>query len=223
MLPRWCGGLRSCGIWALLVVAVGSGGCASTANLKADETAVPDRPPPVSPIAPILEMMSILPQGDPAQQAEIFQAAKDAADANPTTSNRLRYALALATPGHSGTDPVAAERQLSELLARPETLLSVERLLAVVELREVEQQLVLQAEAKRLQDEASHDSRDKIGAANRRLASEIDENARLRKALEEALAKLEAVTHIERAINEPGSNTPPAGAALPGTAAPAKP
>ena len=54
----------------------------------------------------------------------MFQSAKDAADLTPTTSNRLRYALALATPGYSGTDPVAAQRQLAELLARPETLLA---------------------------------------------------------------------------------------------------
>ncbi|HEY4974273.1 MAG TPA: hypothetical protein VII41_11735, partial [Steroidobacteraceae bacterium] len=88
-------------------------------------------------IEPLLTLMSELPKGDPARQAELFQSAKDAAALSPTTSNRLRYALALATPGHGGSDPVAAQRQLSELLARPETLLTVERLLALVELQEV--------------------------------------------------------------------------------------
>ncbi len=166
----------------------------------------------LSPIAPLLEMMSALPQGDPARQAEIFQAAKDAADLTPTTSNKLRYALALATPGYSGSDPVAAQRQLSELLARPETLLPIERLLAVVELKEVEQRLILQAENTRVRDDAAHDdTRDKLQAANRRLAAESDENVKLRKALDEARAKLEAVTHIERSINDrgtSGSHTP---------------
>ena len=115
-------------------------------------------------------MMSELPQGDPARQAELFQSAKDAAAVSPTTSNRLKYALALATPGHSGSDPVAAQRQLSELLARPETLLTAERLLALVELQEVDQRLVLQAENQRLRsDDAAHDSRDKLQAVNRRL------------------------------------------------------
>jgi hypothetical protein len=161
----------------------------------------------LGPIAPLLEMMSALPQGDPARQAETFQAVKDAADLTPTTSNKLRYALALATPGYSGTDPVAAQRQLSELLARPETLLPVERLLALVELKEVEQRLILQAENKRMRDEAPHDdSHDKLLATNRRLAAESDENARLRKALDEARAKLEAVTHIERSINDRGTS-----------------
>ena len=148
MLPK------ALGFCIPLIVAFGLSGCATDSNRKIDDAAVPDRPPPASPIAPILEMMSILPQGDPAQQAEIFQAAKDAAEANPTTSNKLRYALALATPGHSGTDPVAAERQLSELLARPETLLPVERLLAVVDaLPELDRRcLVLRAEGLRYRE-----------------------------------------------------------------------
>ena len=166
----------------------------------------------LSPITPLLQMMSSLPQGDPARQAELFQSAKDAAELTPTTSNKLRYALALATPGYSGSDPVAAQRQLSELLARPETLLPIERLLALVELKEVEQRLILQAENKRMRDDAQHDeSRDKLLAINRRLAAESDENVRLRKALDEARAKLEAITHIERSINDrktDGSHTP---------------
>ena len=162
-------------------------------------------------IESLLELMSELPKGDPARQAELFQSAKDAATISPTTSNRLKYALALATPGHSGSDPVAAQRQLSELLARPETLLTIERLLAQVELQEVDRMLVLQAENKRLRDDESHDSRDKLLAANRRLQAESDENAKLRKALDEARAKLDAITHIEGSINNRGaadSHTP---------------
>ena len=162
-----------------------------------------------SPVAPLLEMMSNLPQGDPARQAEIFQQAKDAAELQPTTSNRLRYALALATPGYSGADPVAAQRQLAELLARPETLLPVERLLATVELKEVEQRLILQAENERMRDTVPNDSHDKLQAINRRLAAETDENAKLRKALDEARAKLEAVTHIEqRSVTDRGTGAP---------------
>jgi hypothetical protein len=163
----------------------------------------------ISPVAPLLEMMSNLPQGDPARQAEIFQQAKDAAELQPTTSNRLRYALALATPGYSGADPVAAQRQLAELLARPETLLPVERLLASVQLKEVEQRLILQAENARMRDTVPNDSHDKLQAINRRLAAETDENAKLRKALDEARAKLEAVTHIEqRSVTERGTGVP---------------
>jgi septal ring factor EnvC (AmiA/AmiB activator) len=82
-------------------------------------------------------------------------------------------------------------------------------MLALIELKEVEQRLVLVAESKRLRDDAVRDSSgDKLAAVNRRLAAESDENARLRKALDEARAKLEAVTHIERSINDRGSTVP---------------
>ena len=192
------------------VLALGfSGGCGvlggGQANPKTAPPA-PERPQPDSSIAPILEMMRTLPAGDPARQAELFQSAKDGAALSPTTSNKLKYALALATPGHSGADPVAAQRQLSELLATPETLLPVERLLATVALQDVDQRLILQEENKQLREEAPRESRDKLLAMNRRLSAELDENARLRKALDEAQAKLEAVTHIERSINDRGTN-----------------
>jgi hypothetical protein len=191
---------------ALIMASVS--GCGLLGQPKTAAPTLPTGPPQdTGAIAPLLEMMSDLPQGDPARQAELFQSAKDAAELTPTTSNKLRYALALATPGFGGSDPVAAQRQLSELLARPETLLPAERLLATVQLKEVEQRLILQAENKRMHVEAPPDSRDKLQAANRRLAAETDENAKLRKALEEARAKLEAVTHIEqRSINDRGTS-----------------
>jgi hypothetical protein len=190
------------------------GGCALTGGSGTDAKSQPPPQPEGQPkmcgtVEPLLEMMTTLPQGDPARQAEVFQSAKDAASLSPTTTNRLRYALALAVPGHSGSDPVAAQRQLAQLLARPETLLPDERLLAMVELQDIDQRLVLQAENKRLRDEDSQNSRDKLQVLNKRLAAESDENARLRKALDEARAKLDAVTHIERSINDRGSSSEP--------------
>ncbi len=198
--------------WVAVALLSGCGSLSGgEANLKVAPPA-PERPPPdLSAITPMLEIMRALPAGDPARQAELFESAKEAATLSPTTSNKLKYALALATPGHAGSDSVAAQRQLSELLATPETLLPVERLLATVELQEVDQRLVLQEENVQLREEAPRESRDKLLAINRRLSAELDENARLRKALEEAQAKLDAVTHIERSITDrgtSGSHTP---------------
>ena len=160
----------------------------------------------LNPVVASLQLAAELPQRDPGRQAELFQAAKDAADLNPTTSNRLKLALVLATPGHTGSDPVAAQRQLSELLATPENLLPVERYLAESQLRQVERQLVLAAETARLRDEAPRESRDKLATVTRRLAAETDENAKLRKELDEAKAKLDAISHIERSINDRGTS-----------------
>ncbi|HUX72890.1 MAG TPA: hypothetical protein VMV25_03210 [Steroidobacteraceae bacterium] len=194
------------------LAACGLGGCTWIQGFTAQKPPAAAPQPPrakTSPIAPDLKMISSLPQGDPANQAEVFQAAKDAAQLTPTTTNKLRYALALATPGYSGSDPVAAERQLSQILARPETLLPEERMLAIVELKQVEQRLILQAENTRLQREAARNVHDKLSAINRRLTAEMVENVRLRKALEDARAKLEAVSHIERAINDRGAGASP--------------
>jgi hypothetical protein len=196
--------------YAACALAIGVAGCSL---LGATQTSLKTAPPPadrpqadLTAVTPALEMMRALPSADPARQAELFQSMKDAAALAPTTSNKLKFALALATPGHVGSDPVAAQRQLAELLATPETLLPVERLLAMVELQEVDQRLILQEENKQLREEAPRESREKLLALNRRLTVESDENARLRKALDEAQAKLEAVTHIERSINDRGTN-----------------
>jgi hypothetical protein len=184
-----------CGVWG--------GGAA---HQKAAQPA-PERPPPdVSVIAPDLEMMRSLPGSDPARQAELFQAAKDDALQTPTSSNKLKFALALATPGHGGSDPVAAQRQLSTLLSTPDALLPIEGLLATIALQDVDQRLILIEENRQLREDAPRESHDKLLAINRRLSAESDENARLRKALDEAEAKLEAVTHIERSINDREAN-----------------
>jgi N-acetylmuramoyl-L-alanine amidase len=153
-----------------------------------------------------LDTMRKLGQSDPAVQAETFQAARDAAQITPTTANRLRYALALATPGHGGSDPAAAQKLLAQLLASPELLLPPEQALAEVELRQVELRIVLTEENRRLQQESARNDRDRTLAAARRLQTEIDENRRLRKQLEEAQAKLDAVTHIERSAIDRNQN-----------------
>ena len=204
---RHSGLATACALATALAIAL-AGGCAAGGEpkTKAPPTVVERPQPDLTEITATLEMMRMLPEGDPARQAEIFQTLKDTSELSPSAGNKLRFALALATPGHVGSDPVAAQRQLSELLATPETLLPVERLLAMVVLQDIDQRLVLQAENTQLRDEAPRETRDKLVGVNRRLAAESDENARLRKALDEAQAKLEAVTHIERSINDRGTN-----------------
>lgn len=154
-----------------------------------------------------LTSLQALQSATPAGQAELFESTHLAAENAPTTANRLRYALMLALPGHAAADPVAARRQLSELLARPELLLPAERALAAVLLASVDQQLVLEAANRRLDQDASAREKDRTAAAARRLQAEQDENARLKRALEDAQKKLDAVTEVERSIT--GRANPP--------------
>lgn len=165
--------------------------------------------PSLGSIADHLDMMSRLNQGSPAEQAEIFHGAREAAETAPTTSNVLRYALALATSGHGSTDPTLASQKLAELLATQENLMPAERALAWVVLKNTEQRLILQAENRRLQESSARLERERGAATSRRLQAEIDENARLKRALAEAQAKLDEITRIERSIidRKPGNGS----------------
>jgi hypothetical protein len=141
-------------------------------------------------------------QAAPAEQAEMLQAAHGDYTLAPTPSHQLRYALELAAPGYAGTNLPEAERLLRELIATPETLVPAERAFAYLELQKVDAQLTLAAENRTLQDSVARAERERLVAANRHLQTEIDENAKLRKDLEDARAKLDAITNIERSLND---------------------
>jgi hypothetical protein len=158
-------------------------------------------------IAATLDMLQRLIQGGPAEQAETFAATRRSWEQTPRGTAQLRYALALAAPNHPARDAAQAQKLLRELLARPESLLPLERTLALIESQRVDAELRLMAEQERLMAEAEKErNRDRgtaaVAALNRRLLAEQEESARLRKALDEARAKLDAIATIERNITE---------------------
>jgi hypothetical protein len=159
-------------------------------------------------LAGTFQGMQHLAQAGPAEQAEIFAAARDAYERAPQGSAKLRYALMLATPGHPARDPVLARRLLRELAAQPETLQPLERAVTLVELSQINRELDLQAENDRLaQSGEARTEREHSAAAQHRLQAEMDENARLRKQLEDAQAKLDAIAHIERNLTQHNAPT----------------
>jgi hypothetical protein len=149
-----------------------------------------------------LQTLRDLIEGDPVVQADAFRSAADAASAAPTTTNRLRLALALATPGHPSSNPAEAQKQLSQLLASGDTLLPEERTLALVHLKEVEQRLILDAEAQRLQRAAQAATAQRNDQSAQRLQAALEENRQLRQALDDARAKLDDIINTERSIRE---------------------
>jgi hypothetical protein len=159
-------------------------------------------------LASYLEVLQRLVQGAPAEQAEIMVAAQREYEISPTPSKQLKYALVLAAPNHAGQDLPRAQRMLRELLATPETLLPAERSYAFLQLQSVDRQLTLASENQRLQSGGSNRvDRDQLLAMNRKLQSQDQEITRLRKALDEANAKLDAIANIEQSINERKSGT----------------
>lgn len=149
-----------------------------------------------------LETMQALIDGDPVLQAEVFENAATAAEFVPTTTNRLRLALALATPGHPGADAPQAQRLLAELLAAGDTLLPEEQVLVIIHLQEVEERLILDTAARQQRErDAAEIARLSTDAAARLEAAQL-ENQRLRDELTDAQQKLDAITSIERSIRD---------------------
>jgi hypothetical protein len=157
--------------------------------------------------AAYLELMSGLGTPDRARQADLFYEVEREYTRAPTTASTLRYAVALVTPGHPASSPSEGKRLLETLLATPERLTQDERTLTAVLLHETDVRLKLEAENRRLL--ATLDDRGRTQTnADRRIQAQIEENARLRRALAEAQQKLDAIKEIEKSIIE-RSPTPP--------------
>ena len=182
-------------------------GCSSTRDWIADK--LPSRERSNEPVilgAPeaeeYLDELYDLAAGDPATQAEIYADAESGHKLTPGPSTDLRYALVLATPGHPESDPERAQSMLRELLIQTELLTPAEIALATIQLKSVEQVMVVESEARRLRSQTSRQARTQEEATNQRLANVEAENRRLRRELAEAENKLEAITSIERSIRE---------------------
>ncbi len=144
-----------------------------------------------------LEAIQKLLAAEPVAQGELLDNARRDAESSRLASARLRHALLLATSGHAGFDAVAAVVILRDVLAAPATLPPAERALAMVELQRITNGADLSSENQRLRQQLDRMEKDQLASVNRKLQAETDENARLRKALDEARAKLDAIGKIE--------------------------
>ena len=140
-----------------------------------------------------LDTLQQLATGDPAAQAEIYADAESLATSTPHPSTNLRFALVLATPGHSGSDPQRAQQMLQELQAPTDRLTTAENALAEIYFKDLGERLRLTS-ASRASEQTT----------KRRIAAAEAENQRLREELADAEGKLEAITSIERSIREQG-------------------
>jgi hypothetical protein len=154
-------------------------------------------------VADYLETLDRLGRGGVAEQAEIVDATRTAYLNDPSTRKRLRYAFVLAVPGHAASDPAGARALIGEALATPETMLPSERSLADLMVRDLDARLSLSHENQTLRNGSNSEEENRIADLNRRLQAETAEKERLRKELERAEAKLEAIATLE------GGSAPP--------------
>lgn len=176
------------------------------------ESLLPAKPTPApvivqsSTLDGYVEMLAVLSGTDLARQSDVFYEIEKNQIQAPTTLNILRYAMALALPGHPNSDPLRGKRLLEQSLANPERLSASERALVVTMLNIADQWLKIQTEIRRLT--ATVDDRTRAQSNfERRFQAQTDELNRLRKALDEAQQKLDAIRDIEKSISE-RSTTP---------------
>lgn len=190
---------------ALCLLATAIAGCTSLPALR-------ERPVEVVPtgeaiqfaqISGLLEALSIVVHGSPAEQAEVMAAARHDIEQARQGPAVLRYGLLLAAPAHPLRNPAEAQHLLRESLARPELLSAMERTLAHVELERITVELRLNDENQRLVTE-SQEARDRqrnepsTAALARQLQAAQEQNARLRTQLDDARSKLDAIIDFER-------------------------
>jgi hypothetical protein len=140
--------------------------------------------------------------GDPAALAEVYADASAASTLTPSPSTNLRLGLVLSIPGHSESNPEEAQRLLRGVLSQKLLLTPAEISLATIHLNSAEQQTIAENEARSLRLSSSRAAQTQQQSTQQRLSSIEAENRRLRGELAEAEQKLEAITSIERSIND---------------------
>ena len=203
MRPRTMPPTSHITVAALLVFLSGCSGLAGQAR-SADEAAGAQQsaPPPTAPLASYLETLARMAPGDAVRQQSELEATLAAARQSRASADTLRYALALGSAGHSGSNPVEAKRLISELLASPNTLQPVEVEFAAAYLREFDARVALYAELGRQREAAEQQLRQADATADRRIEALAGENKQLKRALAAAERKLEAVAEMERSLLE---------------------
>jgi hypothetical protein len=149
-------------------------------------------------------------QAAPEQQMQIVGSAEEQFRTTPTQSKKLRLALILGTPDQAGSDLPRAQEMLQELSDDPQSsLLPGERTLLSLQLKQIGDYLTLEAENRTLHADAARANQ--LAPLKHRLDGAAGENAKLKKELQEAQAKLAAIANIEKSLNErkPGNEGKP--------------
>lgn len=154
-------------------------------------------------LAGLMHDLQLAVSGTPTQQAEVMASARYVFEQARQGPAALRFGLLLAAPTHPSRNPAEAQQVLRECLTRPELLTTLERALAMVELERVSAELRLNEENERLVAESQQERNRQRGepsttVLNRQLQTAQEQNAQLRKALDEARAKLDAIAEFER-------------------------
>ncbi|MEM9172963.1 MAG: hypothetical protein AAGA84_09685 [Pseudomonadota bacterium] len=188
----------------LLAAAASVAGCETVSNVFDRRQNATNQELSVEPtlISVYLDDVDTLLNGDAGAKASAWRDVQLDFQQTPTTRNVLRYALAMATPGHSGTDLAAADALLTDLLLTPELLLAEEKLLANVHLGLMRDRITVESTARQARSSQTRNAARELSQTRSQLTIVRQDNERLRTALTEAEDKLRALATIERSIRE---------------------
>jgi plasmid stability protein len=161
-------------------------------------------PPKPAEIASYFDVLDRMAPGDLMRQSTELASTLTQAQQDPSSSNRLRYALALGAAGHAQSNPVEARRLITELLAGQHDLTPQEVSLANAFQREYDARVALYADLARQREESERQLKAIDADGDRRYSVLNAETQRLKKALAEAERKLEAVAEMERSLTPEG-------------------
>jgi len=185
------------------------GGCAAFAPPVPAPVPAPPPAPAVTDLAPYFALLDQFAAGDPARQAALLADLASQLAASPGERSALRHALAVGAAGRAGSDPVEARRLLAALLAAPAELEPAERQMAAALQREFDARVTLYAQLARQREELEARIEADNTAHTRALQSAAAETARLRRELQRAETKLQAITEMERELLEQSEPEPP--------------
>ena len=189
------------GLFAVVLLLAG---CTGMRPTEAPRPAQPrDITPKTVELSTYFDIFDRLAPGDVGRQTAELAALQAIAQQNPTSTNRLKYALAVGAAGRSDSNPIEAKRLISELLAEQHDLQPKEVSLANAFLREFDGRVALYADIARQREESDRRLRAVDADGDRRVAALNAEAQRLKKALADAERKLEAVAEMEKALTPP--------------------
>ena len=185
------------------------GGCAAFAPPAPAPVPEPTPAPAVTDLAPYFALLDQFAASDPARQSALLADLASQLAASPGERSALRHALAVGAAGRAGSDPVEARRLLAALLASPVDLEPAERQMAAALQREFDARVTLYAQLARQREELEARLTADNAAHARALQSATAETARLRRELQRAETKLQAITEMERELLEQSEPEPP--------------
>jgi len=197
--------------WILVAAPAVLAGCSLFAGTPRQEVPAPVAAPKETSedvLKPYLQTLTALISNDPARQADVFFEVEREYKREPTTTARLRYALALITPNHQGTRLAEGKRTLDALFKDPNRLSPTERTFADILYNQVAARIKSEENDRRMIATLEDRLRSQALSDRKTIAQKDEKIEALKRERDEIQKKLDALKEIERSQLERSAAPP---------------